>query len=577
MKIMLAQINTTPNDFVGNYNKIIDGIEQAKAEGCKLAVFPELSICGYGVKDLVYKPGFIEKNSKTLREIIDYSSQEPVSGITIVVGYIDENTTGEGKPFRNMAAVIRGGRILCTYQKRLLPFYDVFDEGRWFEPGKENAVFDIDGVKWGVIICEDGWHSDKGETGLINHHVDPLQSYKDIGVKNIVSLNSSPYYHGKDIVRLQTFRDKCTELGFDLLVYCNQSGGQDELVFDGNGFVVGKDSYIHDTFQSAFPRYGRDTFNKEYFVVDTEQGGISVSHSRQAEYLRMAVVGLQDYARKTKQKKFVIGSSGGVDSALVISLACIAFGPENVTGIRMPSAISSQGSKDDALRLHQNWGCKDLMVSIDHQDFLAHVNSGLGLEQGNYHAVADENIQARMRGQIVMHYSNATGALPLTTGNKTELSLGYCTLYGDMSGGFNPIGDMYKYMVYEMCKLINEFYGNKIPKEIIEKAPSAELAPGQTDEKSLMPYRLLDKIVEEYVENYICNLAQFKAKIEKTGLHTSGLWALQPEDITILDEKYDQMIRRTDNCEFKRRQAAPCIKLTKKSFGTGRRMPIARG
>jgi NAD+ synthetase len=563
MKTLICQTNPTPGDFEGNYAQISDGIILGKHQDADLIVFPELSIPGYLCKDMMFRKGFVEDNLKFLSYICEHSKH---SNAHIVVGYIDHNHSGYGKPFRNMAAVIRRGSIIATYQKHLLPFYDVFDEGRYFQHGTELTVININGEKWGICICEDLWN-DKGSDDY-NYNDNPVQRYRDIGVINIISINSSPYVQGKPIKRrnmvLKTTNVTeviCSENG--TIVYCNQVGGQDELVFDGNSFVV-KGGGI-----STYKRLGDHLFFDESWSSPPPE-------LPKDDVYEMLKMGLKDYVRKSGFKNVVVGSSGGIDSALVISLACDALGPENVYGIRMPSTISSDHSKADAKQLHENLGCHDLLVPIEHDPFVKQILFNFNM--GNPYPIANENIQARLRGLVLMYFSNAYGALLLSTGNKTELALGYCTLYGDMNGGFCPINDLYKMEVYKLSKAFNQLraqFGKKgIPENILTKAPSAELAPGQTDEESLLPYPILDAIVKAYVEDYIADFKTFESVTSRFPMADVIAEWFKTADAS---KDYDKMIRKINNNEFKRRQAAPGIKVTPVAFGIGRRLPIVKG
>jgi len=594
MLVSMCQINTTPNDFVGNCLKIKDGIRQAVKSKSNIVIFPELTIPGYSVKDLVYTNNFIENNLSALKEICDFSN-DITSDITckdmhIVVGYIGKNTNGVGKPFTNMAAVIKNGHVIATYQKHLLPFYDVFDEGRYFEPGTELTVIEIEGEKFGITICEDVWN-DKGQDDY-SYEDNPLSSYRKLGIRNIINLSSSPYAAGKPWTRY-VMLGKVTEETNMTMFYCNQYGGQDELVFDGKSCVMRGGRLLQLAHTKLDPKIG----SSEIVVMtfDTMLGGGFVDFNKEAEndHYKMTLLGLHDYVFKSGFKNVVLGSSGGIDSALVAALACQAIGPENVHCIMMPSIYSSEGSVADAKQLHKNLGCQEHLVTIKHEDLMHHINCSLGFEQAklsthsqnleykqlkDYNTVADENLQARMRGQIVMHYSNATGALPLTTGNKTELAVGYCTLYGDMNGGFNPIGDLYKMQVYEMSRKINNLNGKEIiPIAIIDKAPSAELKPGQTDEASLLPYPILDRIVQVFIENKINDLEEFISVIKKSNVNTIDSilkWYANKEEAL---KNYNRIKKLIYNAEFKRRQSAPIIKLSRVAFGTGRRIPIVKG
>jgi len=581
MKTLLCQINTTPNNFSGNLDQIVAGIREGVKEKVDLVVFPELAIPGYLCKDMMFRKGFVEQNLDCLQRAVNESFG---TSLTVVLGYIDRNYSGEGKPFRNMAAVLKNGRIVATYQKALLPFYDVFDEGRYFQPGTDRAVVEICGEKWGICICEDLWN-DKGSDDY-NYRFNPVENYRTRGIYNIISINSSPFVRGKPTKRIEMVK-KITG-GIGTVIYCNQVGGQDELVFDGNSFVVEK-GHVRSC-----------AGINPYQVYDTEIEQDQCGSILREETYDMLKLGLKDYIHKSKFKQVVVGSSGGIDSAVVLSLACDAIGPENVHGIRMPSTISSDHSKNDAEQLHKNLGCHDYMVPIGHellvQEILHYVNHH-DPKLINPKSIANENIQARLRGLILMYFSNAFDALLLSTGNKTELALGYCTLYGDMNGGFCPINDLYKMQVYETALNYNKRHGKDIiPENILTKAPSAELAPGQTDEASLLPYPVLDTIVEGYVEHFIGDFKSFQVYCFGAQHFASAMGGSIKE---LMDKKsdkckyssvlcqwfqtptaaqeYDRMIRLINNNEFKRRQAAPGIKVTPIAFGIGRRLPIVKG
>ena len=575
MKASVAQINTTPGDFAGNFRRIFNCLE--KESDTDVMVFPEMTICGYGVRDMLHEKGFIKKNLDTLQEIVKVSQN---ISYHIVVGYVDENHSGAGKKFRNMAAVIYRGNVITTYQKQLLAWTDVFDEGRWFEPGNQPCVVTIKGCRCGITICEDMWN-DRGQDDY-NHKNNPLQIYREKNCDTILNLSSSPYYNGKPNLRKLMFKEIIDTGPIKNIVYANQYGGQDELVFDGHSTIIcnnGRKDYIKN------PIIPRGLDEVEVLTMDLDAKCFINSWNfvdDKETHASMVLLGLHDYAKKIGMTNFVVGSSGGIDSAVVIALAAMAFGPEKVHAIKMPSRWSSDHSVEDARNLHKNFGVNDYQVRIDHDPLIQHINHSMGFVigiqniHGNdvYNKVADENIQARMRGQVVMHYSNATGALPLTTGNKTELALGYCTLYGDMNGGFNPIGDLYKLEVYEIAKFINNYYGKEmIPQNIIDKAPSAELAPGQTDEASLLPYPILDPLVKSYIEFYNDSWGEFEDYVNNTTPNQMVVeWCNDYKN----KETFDRMINRIINMEFKRRQAAPCTKLTRKSFGIGRRLPIVR-
>lgn len=580
MRITMAQINTTPNDFSGNFHMIMAGIEAAKKDNADVVVFPELTIPGYLVKDLVYTSGFVEKNLEYLQNVARLTID---SDITVLVGYIDRSYKGVGKPFRNMVAVIRNGNIITTYQKHLLPFYDVFDEGRYFEPGTDICVFDVKGNKCGVVVCEDAWN-DKGQDDYC-YEDNPVARYRKLGVNFIFSLNSSPYARNKPQHRVDMLSKITREWNNNPVnfVYVNQVGAQDELVFDGHSMIISQGAVVAYFQNDVNPTSSKNHIRFETFNISPKgTAGPYIDFQYADDHLKMTLLGLHDYITKSGFTKVVLGSSGGVDSALVAALATLAIGKENVNCIMMPSCYSSEGSVKDAKELHQRLGCKEFLVPIEHLNLTNHINRCFKFIERDpknddfrgfvpkeaykqlvkYNESADENIQARMRGQIVMHYSNATGALALTTGNKTELATGYSTLYGDMCGGFNPIGDLYKMEVFAMCRQINALFNNIIPDAIINKAPSAELKPDQTDEASLLPYPILDNIVKLYIEGYVTDYKQY-----------CGL----TNDERLASEKdYIRITRLIYINEFKRRQAAPLIKLSKVAFGTGRRLPIVK-
>lgn len=557
MKVYLAQINTTPGDFEGNYIQIISAIKEGR--GADLIVFPELSICGYLVRDLLYLDGFIRKNIEYLTQLAQDTADVKA---TIVVGYADRSRKEFGKPFKNMAAVLQDGCIIATYQKQLLPFYDVFDEPRYFEPGTELCKIKIAGETCGITICEDLWN-DKGQDDY-NYNNNPVQCYRDAGVKTIINLSSSPYYVGKVMQRAKMAREiTVDEMS---LVYVNQIGGQDELVFDGHSMVA---------FDGHITQLGGGMADTKSRASDDIKG-LDYGYYHATELVDQLIIGLKDYVHKTGHKEVVINSSGGVDSAVVIALAAKAFGGSNVHCIMMPSKYSSEGSLADAKELHAKFGCHEYVVPIDHDPI---INALPYAEEPA--PVAEENVQARMRGLMgAIYFSNAYGALPLTTGNKTELALGYCTLYGDMSGGFNPIGDLYK----DQVMMVGDFLG--VPDQILYKAPSAELRPDQTDEASLLPYRWLNLIVRAFIEDYISDYDAWIEWVVRSGSPTmNALFLVNPsvkrvikqlnkKEYMVKKEDYDRIVRLIKINEFKRRQAAPCIKVSKIAFGMGRRMPI---
>jgi NAD+ synthetase len=517
----------------------------------------------------LYDESFIEKNYNSVGVIKAESKNYP--DLRIVVGCVDINTKGIGKPFTNMALVIHNGFVVARYTKQLLPFYDVFDEGRYFEPGTDTTVFEIDGNRFGLTICEDIWN-DK-EQKKIAYPDNPVQRYRELEIDCLINLSSSPYCKNKPFKRQQMVEKIAPDFPKGV-IYVNQIGGQDELVFDGcSTYVVKANSnsiytrILMDA-EDSTPTYRVFEFGNESYQGNNVETRDFIRHSN--KYVKkMLVNGLRDYLNKSGFKQIVLGSSGGIDSALVACLAAEAIGPENVHCIMMPSVHSSDHSLSDAKQLHKNMGCHEYKMPITHLPVVDSLVGNFGFavdatEDGNianYNTIADENIQARIRGSYIMWFSNASGALTLTTGNKTELAIGYATLYGDMCGGYAPICDLYKMEVYALAK---EFYKKWIPENIITKEPSAELAEGQFDSNELLPYAWLDLIVEYYIEKNIHNWDVFKSHVAA-------------EEAGVTREDYNSIIIRIDNNEFKRRQYAPGTKISRKSFGIGRRIPIVKG
>lgn len=569
MRVCLAQINTTPGDFDGNLSAILQGVEKASAENCDLVVFPELTIPGYLSQDLLYNPGFIDRNLVVLQEVIEFSRGLSES-LHIVLGYIDRNES-IGKPFTNMACVINRGDVTCTYQKQLLPFYDVFDELRYFEAGNTGTVFELDGRKVGIAICEDLWN-DKG-TDDYNYQDNPLEQYRNAGVDMVLSLNSSPYVQGKCQQRIDMIKPASQDM---TIIYVNQVGGQDELVFDGRSFVAADEKVAH---------VSQCLFEDSFDVVDLDAMGeiAPADLDSPAILTELLILGLRDYVRKSGFEELVLASSGGVDSAVVCKLACNAIGPGNVHAIRMPSVYSSDHSKTDAIQLHRNLGCWDYEVPVEHQALVEQLNGFYSVhpekenlvkaltDSGGYQSVADENIQARLRDVYLMHFSNAFGAMPLSTGNKTEAGCGYYTHF-DMNFSYAPIKDMYKFQVVDIAR------GDPaIPENIWRKAPSAELNHGQTDEESLLPYAVLDPIVMSWVEDYVSTLPRFREWLASdSNRKISG----DPEKLSdwlaggSAEQDYQRIISLIGRMEYKRRQTCPGTKVSKVAFGIGRRIPI---
>ncbi len=537
MKIALAQINPTVGDFENNLKKILENIDRADKQGAELVVFSELALCGYPPKDLLLKKQFTEDNKKYLTKLA--KSIKP--GIIVIIGFAEENN-GKGKPLFDSLAVLESGKILFTRQKTLLPTYDVFDEDRYFEHGNIISPVELFNKKIGLTICEDIWHDDLSWTKP-RYHLDPVSELSKQNVSFIINSSASPYFIGKPELREGILRN-CAKKHKLPIIYVNQTGGNDELIFDGNSCVIDQNGEICLKLKS---------FEEDLQICEFEKISphLHIPLPPQEEELLQAIIcGLRDYVKKCDFKKVVIGLSGGIDSALVAVLAVYALRKENVSCIFMPSRYTSEASYSDANKLTSNLGIELKTISIE-EPFKAFLNL---LSSSS---ITEENIQARIRGLILMALSNQSKSLVLSTGNKSELATGYCTLYGDMCGGLAIISDLPKTLVYKLSEYINKKEDKElIPKNILIKAPTAELKFNQTDQDVLPPYDILDKILNLYVEQH----TPLKEIIKK------GL----PQDTV---KKVCNMI---DLSEYKRYQSAPGLKLTSRSFGYGWRMPIAQ-
>jgi NAD+ synthase (glutamine-hydrolysing) len=547
MLIALAQINPTVGDIAANSVKILEFIARAKSQHAKLIVFPELCVCGYPPKDLLLKPGFIDDNIAAVHRIA-----QQVHGIEAIVGYAARNAQPVGRPLHNAVAVLREGGVAAVHFKTLLPTYDVFDESRYFEPGpsdeRENLVTIGDQI-CGLSICEDLWNDEKLIARRL-YHQNPIADLNAAGAQILLNSSASPFVVGKHDFRLELFGAQVKRFGKPL-VYVNQVGGNDELVFDGNSVAFDASGNV--------VAQAKD-FEEDLLVVDiaaAPRNHVSPTHSTGIESIYKALIlGLRDYVKKCGFKSVVLGLSGGIDSALVATLAVAALGKEKVVGVAMPSRFSSDHSVNDARQLAGNLGIEFHIVPISavhdaYEQTLAPAFHGLPAD------VTEENLQARVRGGLLMAFSNKFNHLLLTTGNKSEIAVGYCTLYGDMCGGLAVISDVPKTTVWELSRWINKHSGREIiPQSSIDKVPSAELRPNQTDQDSLPPYPVLDAILERYVEN-----EQGLAQIIAAGFDAATV---------------TRVIKLIDRSEYKRRQAAPGLKVTSRAFGFGRRMPIAQ-
>jgi NAD+ synthetase len=558
MRIALLQQNFTVGALAANREAILGATRRAREQGAELAITSELALLGYPPRDLLERPAFVRaalaENQKLVSEVPE--------GITLVFGTITERSQAEGRPLSNAVLVAKRGEILATANKRLLPTYDVFDEDRYFEPGDRAVSVGLGGARLGLTICEDAWndiaplafrayggraYTQAGEEKP-RYRVNPVGELAG-KVDVLLNVSASPFTISKREARPAMFAEVARRHRIPV-AFVNQVGGNDELVFDGRSTLFAPDG-------SVVARAA--AFREEVLVCDLEGGPVAADLASDEDgAYRALVLGTRDYARKCGFSRVVLGLSGGIDSALTAVVAADALGPENVLGVSMPSRYSSQGSKDDAKKLAENLGIGWREISIEpaFSAYLASLEAPLdAISAARAGDVTFENVQARIRGTVLMAVSNRSGALLLTTGNKSEIGCGYCTLYGDMAGGLAVISDVPKTMVYRLARWVNRDR-ERIPRASIEKAPSAELRPGQTDQDSLPPYDLLDRALERFVED----------GANRDEMVTEGL----PPAVV------DRVISLVQGSEYKRRQAAPGLIITKKAFGVGRRMPIAQ-
>ena len=539
VKIGFAQLNTTVGDLRGNSEKILAAYRDLVARGAELVLTPELALTGYPPQDLVFKSRFVPLNLEKLGEL-----HRAVGGVPLVVGFIDVNT-GPGQPFHNAAAVLQRGQPMRKTHKSLLPTYDVFDEDRYFEPAKSVAPIEIAGVPFGITICEDLWTERYLPRRLYGGS--PVESLVGQGARAILNLSASPFGLGKAARRAEMLSAVAREHGVPLH-YCNAVGGNDQLIFDGNSMAVEASGALHTKLAP---------FAEEAAVVELDPAspGPSPAFQGEPEELFYALsLGTRDYLRKCDFHSAVLGLSGGIDSAVTACVAAHALGAEHVLGVTMPTQYSSQGSIDDSLAVAKNLGIRCSTISI-RRSFEVFREQFRDIFAGLPEDATEENMQPRLRGMTLMALSNKFGSLLLTTGNKSELAVGYCTLYGDMCGGLAVISDVPKTMVYRLAEWINRDR-EIIPRATIEKPPSAELKPNQRDQDTLPPYEILDPILQRYVEEQLSG-----AEIIAQGF----------------DEKTVRwVVRRVDLNEYKRAQAVPGLKVTSRAFGLGRKMPVAQ-
>lgn len=544
MRIALGQINTTVGDFPGNAAKILDFARRADAERCDVIAFPELTLTGYPPRDLVEKPSFLEAAEVQMALLAQESARLDCA---LVVGTITRAEKSVGKRIHNSAVVLHRGRAVFQQHKMLLPTYDVFDEGRYFLPADGQRLTALGGRTVALTICEDAWN-DKQFWERRLYSRDPVEELTSGGAQLILSINASPYHMGKRELRREVFASTAQRHKLPVL-YVNQVGGNDQLIFDGSSFAVDASGKLLAAAKS---------FDEQLLVVDLERGGeITTTHADEMEAVYDAlVVGTRDYLRKCGFRKVLIGLSGGIDSSLTAVVAVDAVGRENVIGVAMPGPHSSDHSLEDARLMAEALGIRFEVSSIN-AAYDAFTKTLAPLFAGATPDVTEENLQSRLRGATLMALSNKWGALVLTTGNKSEVAVGYCTLYGDMCGGLAVISDVPKTMVYRLCRVANLRHAGAIPERVFTKPPSAELRPDQKDTDSLPEYDVLDTILEDYVE---------EMKPAADIAESRGLPLALVRDI----------ISKVDRNEYKRQQAAPGLKVTTKAFGIGRRFPIAQ-
>lgn len=549
MKIALIQTNPVIGDFVANAANMLCWLQRAKEAGCDLAVFPELAVSGYPPQDLLERPSFALDHAAALRHFAGNCLD-----LDVICGIIEPHTGPSGLPLHNSAALISNGAVVFTAQKRLLPTYDVFDERRYFEPGRKSRLCRIGGLTVALTVCEDIWNDDEGVARRL-YEEDPVCELVQGGERPelLINIAASPYHLGKRKIRESIFSKLCRKHRLPLL-YANQVGGQDALLFDGNSLAIDRDGKVlgHGAL-----------FREDMMVVEYSAAGLKVLTDRYAEQpdpvdaaaelFAALTMGTRDYVGKCGFSKVVIGLSGGIDSALTAAIAAAALGPENVLGVAMPSPYSSADSLEDAEALAKALGIEYAVLPVT-DIFTAFKDTLLPLFKDFQTGVAEQNIQARIRGTLLMGLANKLNRLLLSTGNKSELAVGYCTLYGDMNGGLAVISDVPKQMVYRIAAHINR-EREIIPRRTIEKAPSAELAPNQKDQDDLPPYDQLDAILTAYLENN-----ESQAQICARGF----------DEKTVAD-----VVRRIRRNEYKRKQAPPGLRVTSKAFGYGRRYPIA--
>jgi NAD+ synthase (glutamine-hydrolysing) len=545
MKIALAQTNTTVGDLCGNAQKILSFAQRAAAAGAEVVAFPELTLTGYPPRDLLEKQTFLDRVEQHLEKL---AADAAPLGVTLIVGTVTRRSESSGRPIYNTAAVVQGGRVAFRQHKMLLPSYDVFDETRYFEPAPKQFPLTLDGSTTALTICEDAWN-DKQFWERRLYSRDPVEELAEAQPRVLISINASPYHMGKRALRREVFSATARHSRIPI-VYVNQVGGNDQLIFDGSSFAMNAQG---DVIASAA------SFEEDLVLVDTETltGDHNETYADECDAAYQALVlGTRDYIRKCGFERVIIGLSGGIDSSLTAAIAVDAVGKENVLGVGMPGPYSSEHSVTDARDMARNLGIRFELIPIgdQYEAFLGVLNP---LFPDGAVGVTQENLQSRLRGVTLMALSNKSGALVLTTGNKSELAVGYCTLYGDMVGGLAVISDVPKTLVYSLARVANKRHADAIPENVFIKPPSAELRPDQKDTDSLPEYDVLDQILRGYVENN-----ESPQQIADS-LHLP---------VTLVRD----IANKVDRNEYKRQQAAPGLKVTTKAFGIGRRFPIAQ-
>jgi len=545
MVIGLLQLNSTVGDFAANRRKLLDGYEQAVARGAEFVLAPELFLCGYPPRDLLLRADFIDANLAALAE-----TAKNTGAIPLCVGFVEKNSERPGRALKNTAAVLQNGKIVWRTAKSLLPTYDVFDEDRYFEPAKKVEPFVFNGHKLGITICEDIWNDEDFWPERI-YRRDPVRELIAQGAEIILNISASPWHDGKERTRLEMLQRVARDEQIPL-AQVNAVGANDELIFDGHSVALATGGDVI--------AMGKG-FEEEVLMADLSPKARSQKpevrsdfHSREQQIFSALSLGIRDYVRKCGFKSVILGLSGGIDSALVAVLAADALGAENVLGVAMPARYSSTGSLNDAEALAKNLGIRYEVLPIE-PPFLAVEKQLEKVFAGTKPNEAEENIQSRLRGVTLMALSNKFGALVLTTGNKSEMAVGYCTLYGDMNGALAPIADVFKTDIYKIARWVNR-EREIIPQNSIAKPPSAELRPNQTDQDSLPPYEILDAILDVYV---VKNLG-------KDEIIRNGFAAATVNDV----------VNKINFSEYKRRQAAPALKISPRAFGMGRRIPVAQ-